>query len=209
MRMSNRWNRFIYRLWAPVYDALLERLFYRGRERAMEVAAPTGGERICLIGVGTGTDLLNLPRGTTALGIDLSEPMIDRARAKLPISGVAVMLRVGDAQALPINETEELFDVVFLSLILSVVPEPRRSLAEALRVLRPGGRVVIFDKFLPDGQEPSQLRSAANICTSVFGTNINRRLGDITEGVRCRVVLDEPSILRGMYRIILMEKLEE
>lgn len=36
MKMSNGWNRFVYRLWAPIYDALLEGLFGKGRKRAME-----------------------------------------------------------------------------------------------------------------------------------------------------------------------------
>jgi hypothetical protein len=63
MQMNNRWNRFVYRLWAPVYDAVLERLFRQGRSRAMERLGLQAGERVCLVGVGTGADLLYLPKG--------------------------------------------------------------------------------------------------------------------------------------------------
>ena len=103
MKMTNRWNRFVYRLWAPIYDALLERLFSKGRKRAMEVAGLQAGDRVCFVGIGTGTDLLLLPDGAQAVGVDLSEAMLARARKKLPLSDRDVELRVGDAQALPVR----------------------------------------------------------------------------------------------------------
>jgi phosphatidylethanolamine/phosphatidyl-N-methylethanolamine N-methyltransferase len=206
MRMTNRWNRFIYRVWAPVYDALLERLFGRGRRRAMEVAAPTGKDRLCFVGIGTGTDLLLLPSGVEAVGVDLSEAMLARAHEKLPIPGCEVALLVGDAEALPFDDADGPFDIVMLNLILSVVPDARRCLAEALRVARPGGRIVVFDKFLPDHTRPSPGRMLTNVVSTLFGTDINRRLGDIVTGAPCRIVHDEPSILGGMYRVVVLEK---
>jgi len=202
MKMTNRWNRFIYHLWAPVYDALLERLFNKGRKRAMEVAALQAGDSVCLVGIGTGTDLLLLPRGTHAVGVDLSEAMLARARKKLPLSDFDIELRSGDAQALPFDD--ESFDVAVLNLILSVVPDPAQCLGEALRVLKPEGRLVVFDKFLPDNSAPSLIRRLANVFSTFFGTNINRRLGDVVSGHPCRIEQDEPSILRGMYRVVLL-----
>ncbi|MFC1642791.1 class I SAM-dependent methyltransferase [Myxococcota bacterium] len=209
MKMTNRWNRFVYRLWAPIYDALLERLFGKGRKMAMAVAAPDSGERLCFIGVGTGSDLLLLPERTAALGIDLSEPMLAQAKKKLPLPNRDVALRVGDAQSLPIGDEEEPFDIVILNLILSVVPDARQCLAEALRIIRPGGRIVVFDKFLPDNSTPSLSRRLANIFSTLFGTNINRRLGDVVSGHPCRIEYDEPSILGGMYRVVLLSKVPE
>lgn len=206
MRMSNGWNRFIYRLWAPLYDALLARFFFRGRARAMELAAPRAGERVCLIGVGTGQDLPLLPPGTVALGVDLSEAMLVRARNKLPVPGCDVALRVGDAQSLPRADTERPFDVVVLNLILSVVPDARACVAEALRILRPGGRIVVFDKFLPDGSRPTWRRRLANLVATLLGTDINRRLGDVVSGLPCQIDHEEPSILGGMYRVLLLRK---
>jgi len=204
MKMSNRWNRFVYRLWAPIYDALLEWLFRKGRKRAMDVVGLQTGDRVCLVGIGTGTDLLLLPEGAHAVGVDLSEAMLARARKKLPLPGRSVELRVGDAQALPVEEGA--FDVAVLNLILSVVPDPALCLGEALRVLRSNGRIVVFDKFLPDNSTPSLARRLANIFSTLFGTNINRRLGDIVSGLPCNVERDEPSILGGTYRVVLLRK---
>jgi ubiquinone/menaquinone biosynthesis C-methylase UbiE len=66
----------------------------------MEVICLRGKERASFIGVGTGTDLLYLPPGVAAVGIDLSEPMLARARRKQPVPGCTIDLREGDAQDL-------------------------------------------------------------------------------------------------------------
>lgn len=204
MRMRNSWNRVVYRLWAPIYDPLLARAFRPGRERAIRLAALEPGERVVLPGVGTGADLELLPPGVEALGIDLSEPMLARARARLPLPGRTIRLELGDAQKLSVESDS--FDVAVLNLVLSVVPDPRACLSEALRVLRPGGRVVVFDKFSSEGEHGTRLRRFANVFSSVLGTDITRRFHDIASGLTCEVSTDEPSIARGMYRVILLRK---
>jgi phosphatidylethanolamine/phosphatidyl-N-methylethanolamine N-methyltransferase len=204
MRMSNTHNRRIYGLWAPLYDAVTERFFAPGRRRAMEVIDLHAGESVCFVGVGTGTDLLYLPPGVYVAGIDLSDAMLDRAQSKLPIAGCTVDLKVGDAQALPIADST--FDAAVLNLILSVVPDPARCISEALRVVRPGGRIVVFDKFLREDERPSLGRRLLNVITTLFGTDINRRLGDMLAGQPCSVVSDEPSLLGGMYRVVLLSR---
>jgi phosphatidylethanolamine/phosphatidyl-N-methylethanolamine N-methyltransferase len=85
MKMTNRSNRFIYRLWAPVYDATINRLFMPGRKRAMEVLALKRGESVLLVGVGTGADLPLLPPGVKATGVDLSAEMLEKPDPK-PLS---------------------------------------------------------------------------------------------------------------------------
>jgi len=202
MQMSNRWNQLAYRLWAPIYDAALERTFRQGRKRAMEIVELQSGEEVCLVGVGTGADLIYLSKGVRVVGIDLSDAMLAQAKRKLPIVGCEVELEVGDAQALPFDG--QAFDAVILNLILSVVPDPVRCMSEAIRVLRPGGRIVVFDKFLPDHGRASLGRRLSNVFSTLLGTDINRRLGDIVAGLPCEIVHDEPSILGGMYRVVLL-----
>jgi phosphatidylethanolamine/phosphatidyl-N-methylethanolamine N-methyltransferase len=204
MKMNDRWNRFVYRLWAPVYDSVLGQFFEPGRKRAMEVLRLRAGERVCLLGVGTGADLPYLPDGVRGIGLDLSEAMLAQARRKLSSSGAEIELRVGDAQALPLEDAT--FDAVVLNLVLSVVPDPRSCMSEALRVLSPGGRAVVFDKFLADGSQPTWGRRFSNTLATLLGTDINRRFGDIIVGLPCVVVCDEPSILGGMYRVILLQR---
>lgn len=204
MKMTNSWNRFIYRLWAPVYDAILASLFLPGRKQAMACLELRPGERVLMVGVGTGADLMLLPAGVQAVGIDFSPEMLRRAQAKLPLPDLEVILIEGDAQQLLVEEST--FDAVIFNLILSVIPDAGACLRENLRALKSGGRAVVFDKFLPEGGKLGAGRRFINLFSTIFGTDITRRFGDIASGAACEVLANEPAILQGMYRVILLRK---
>ncbi len=204
MKMTNRWNQFIYRLWAPIYDASVGHFFLPGRKRALELLNLQPGERVLLVGVGTGADLPLLPAGVIATGIDLSVDMLAKARRKLPLPDCDVALLQGDAQQLMVDEAG--FDAVVFNLILSVIPDGAACLRENLRALKPGGRAVVFDKFLPDAGRLSLGRRLMNLGSTLFGTDITRRFGDLAQGVDIQVICGEPSLLRGMYRVILFRR---
>jgi ubiquinone/menaquinone biosynthesis C-methylase UbiE len=177
MPMTNRWNRLIYRLWAPVYDATLGWLYAAGRRRTVATLAAGAGERVLLPGVGTGADLPLLPEGMCAVGVDLSPAMLARAQARLPLPGRTVVLICGDVQALPLGDGT--CDAGLLNLIVSVAPDGAACVREAARVVRPGGPIVIFDKFLADSATPGIGRRLLNVLAHRVGTDINRRLSDI------------------------------
>ena len=202
--MSNRWNRFIYRLWAPVYDATVNHFFLPGRQRALEVLAIQPGERLLVVGVGTGADLPLIPGGVQVLGIDLSPDMLARAQRKLPACRAAVQLALADAETPLVAESA--FDAVLLNLILSVVPDGATCLEAALHGLKSGGRLVVFDKFQPDDESISPIRRLINVFSSLLGTDITRRFGPMRQGLPCRVTIEEPSLLGGTYRIYLLQK---
>jgi ubiquinone/menaquinone biosynthesis C-methylase UbiE len=204
MKMTNHWNRFIYRLWAPVYDGTVNHLFMPGRRRAMDLLDLQPGETVLLVGVGTGADLPLLPPGVRALGVDLSAEMLLKARSKLPLPNREVSLVQGDGQTLVVKEAA--FEAVILNLILSVIPDAAACLQAALRALKPAGRVVIFDKFLPDNKKPNPIRRLINQLSTIFGTDINRRLSDMLAANGWKVVLDKASILHGTYRVILLKR---
>ena len=205
MKMTNGGNKIIYRLWAPLYDAVVGGFFLPGRKRSLEVLDLQPGERVLLIGIGTGADLPLLPEGVEAIGVDLSPDMLARARAKLPLPGRTVKLLEGDAQSALFEEKS--FDAVILNLILSVIPDGRICLKMAMQALKDGGRAVIFDKFAPEGKSPSIVRKILNWFSTLFGTDITRRFGEIFAGCSGEVIREEASILKGMYRIILLRKI--
>jgi len=205
MKMTNGGNKIIYRLWAPLYDAVVGGFFLPGRKRSLEVLDLQPGERVLLIGIGTGADLPLLPEGVEAIGVDLSPDMLARARAKLPLPGRTVKLLEGDAQSALFEEKS--FDAVILNLILSVIPDGRICLKMAMQALKDGGRAVIFDKFAPEGKSPSIVRKILNWFSTLFGTDITRRFGEIFVGCSGEVIREEASILKGMYRIILLRKI--
>jgi ubiquinone/menaquinone biosynthesis C-methylase UbiE len=203
MKMNNAWNRVIYRLWAPIYDGTVDRLFQPARRRAIELLDLQPGQRVLLVGVGTGADLPLLPAGVEAVGVDLSPEMLRKARARLPLPGRQVSLIQGDAQQLLVEAGS--FDAVLFHLILSVIPDGAACLRENLRALKPGGRAVVFDKFAAEGGRISLLRKGLNLFSTLFGTDITRRFGDLAQGSGARVLRREGSILGGQYQVILLE----
>jgi SAM-dependent methyltransferase len=110
-----------------------------------------------------------------------------------------------DAQHLDLADAS--FDAVLCTLSLSVIPDGQAAFGEAWSVLRPGGRIVIFDKFLPESGELTWHRRMLGRIMSVIGTDPNRRLSDIIAGVPGLVIQqNEPSLFRGQYRLLRIEK---
>jgi ubiquinone/menaquinone biosynthesis C-methylase UbiE len=199
--MRNQSNLTKYRILAPIYDRLMSHSIFRSaRHHALTLLDIEPGEHVLLVGVGTGEDLAFVPPATSLVGIDLSEEMLEVARSKFPSAD----LRVMNAESLAYPEAS--FDKVVLNLVLSVVERPEQALAEALRVLKPDGRIVVFDKFLPTGQAVTPTRRVLNLLTSWMGTDINRRFEEICRGLPVEIVADEASLLRGSYRILLLSK---
>lgn len=199
----NAWNRIRYSLYAPVYD-LVARRFDRGRRRSIELLGLRPGERLLIPGCGTGLDFLYLPPGLRVTAGDLTPAMLRRARARAEARGFKADLRVMDAHALDLPEAH--FDAALLHLILAVVPEPEAAAREVGRVLRPGARVGIFDKFLDDEAEPSLLRRAAGAAANVLATDLNRRLGPLLEAAGLVLEHEEPVFLGGLFKVALARK---
>jgi phosphatidylethanolamine/phosphatidyl-N-methylethanolamine N-methyltransferase len=129
--------------------------------------------------------------------------MLRQARAKA--AGDNVAFAIMDAQAFGFPDAS--FDAVLLNLIVSVVPDGAAAFRAAWRVLRPGGRAVIFDKFLPEGAALSPVRRAAGSIIRRLGTDPNRRLRDVLESDGMRLIEhNQPSLLGGQYRIVLLRK---
>jgi phosphatidylethanolamine/phosphatidyl-N-methylethanolamine N-methyltransferase len=200
-RTALSWNRLRYTLWAPFYDLVAR--FRRQRRRSIALLGLRPGERVLVVGAGTGADLPLIPPGVEVLATDLTPAMLARARPRVR---TGIELRVMDGQALDLPK--ESFDAVILHLIVAVIPDPAACLREASRVLKPGGRIAVFDKFLPDGERPSAARRLANVVTGTLFTDINRRLGEILErsGAPLTIEHDEPALLGGAFRILLLRK---
>ena len=64
---------------------------------------------------------------------------------------------------------------------------------------------MVFDKFLAGSKKPSALRRRINLFSTIFGTDINRRLEEMIDGTGWKVVSEEVSILKGMYRVIVLQ----
>ena len=113
-----------------------------------------------LIDVGTGTGRmieLFAPAADHALGIDRSPEMLRLARVKLAEAGLAAELRQGDMYALPLPSGAA--DTVIIHQVLHYAHNPAAAVAEAARLLAPGGRLLIAD-FAPHDREELRSRDA-------------------------------------------------
>ena len=137
------WLRGQWDEYAPRYDRdirFFERLqFAGGREWVCEQAT---GE-VLEVAIGTGRNLACYPADVQLTGVDLSPGMLARARRRAAEFGRAVVLREGDAQALPFTDAS--FDTVVCTLGLCGFPDERAAIAEMHRVLRPGGKLLLLD----------------------------------------------------------------
>lgn len=133
-----------YARWAPVYDLVFELLLRPGRKAAAAAAERPGG-RVLDVGVGTGLELPMFDSRTRLIGVDLSEPMLRRAqrrvhaRALRNVEGLVVM----DATRLAFPDGH--FDAVVAPYVLTVVPKPLATLDELVRVVKPGGEIVLVN----------------------------------------------------------------
>lgn len=183
-------------LYAPFYDRFIS--FDQQRRRALELLDLKAGERVLVVGCGTGLDLPLLPAGLDVTAIDLTPAMVRRARDRAP----GVDIRVMDAQRLEFRDA--MFDVVVLHLIVAVVPEPLACMREAARILKAGGRASVFDKFARG--KPSSIRRALNIATRAFGTDINRNLGELAAASGFAIEVEEEAMLGGVFRVARLRK---
>jgi ArsR family transcriptional regulator len=114
-------------------------------ERAIDRALgkrPLG--RLVDIGTGTGRMIeLFGPRAAQAIGIDRSSEMLRLARVKLEAAGIQSSLRQGDMYALPL--TDQSADCVIIHQVLHYAHSPASAIAEAARVLAPGGKLLVVD----------------------------------------------------------------
>jgi ubiquinone/menaquinone biosynthesis C-methylase UbiE len=133
-----------YARWAPVYDALCGPVFVNGRRAAARAARDVGG-CILEVGVGTGLSFNDYDAHTEITGIDISEPMIARARARAKSGRYPFVkeLVVMDAHALAYADAS--FDCVVGQFVITLVANPERVLSECARVVRPGGQIILVN----------------------------------------------------------------
>jgi len=140
-----------YRRWSGFYDIVFGGVSSVARKRAAALVNQLPGRSVLEVGVGTGLALPRYAADKRITGIDLSTEMLDLARRRvsdLGLRNVDCLLEM-DAEATEFADGQ--FDTAVAMFVASVVPNPRRLLAELRRVVRPGGNILLVNHFAAEG----------------------------------------------------------
>lgn len=187
---------------APLYDMVIERPMSEARKQSLRALPTECCKHVLVSGVGTGLDLPLLPTPHRYTALDFNPAMLERARPRGANLNIDFVL--GDSMSLPFADAQ--FDHVVLHLIIAVVPEPQRCLSEATRVLKPGGTILLFDKFLRPRQR-APLRRLLSAVTRRFATRMDVVFEEVLRAVPgLEVVSDAPMLAGGWFRGIVLRK---
>jgi len=160
-----------YDRWAPIYDMVFGKVFTDGRaisiQRAEAAAGPNG--RVLEVGAGTGISLPQYKRSTRLVATDIADAMLEKARArkrKLGLDNVEDIL-VMDAEAM--RFADDSFDVVVAQYVVTACPDPEKALDEFVRVVRPGGEIIITTRIGANKGLRGQIEKALMPLTTRLG----------------------------------------
>lgn len=128
--------------------------------------------RTLLVAVGTGNDLKYLPSDCNLIAIDISPRMIQRARTKARSEGGNIRMVLTDAQRLPF--ADQTFDTVLTVCTFCSIPDPVEGLQELYRVLKPGGRLLMFEHVRSKIGPFALFLDFMTFLTRKFGPDLNR-----------------------------------
>ncbi len=141
----------------------------------VSLAALEKGQTVLDLGAGAGFDCFLAARAVGpeghVIGVDMTAEMLDKARRNAAAGGYAnVEFRLGEIEHLPVADSA--VDVVISNCVINLSPDKRRVFAEALRVLRPGGRLMIADIVLLKPLPDTLLASVAAYVGCVAGATL-------------------------------------
>jgi phosphatidylethanolamine/phosphatidyl-N-methylethanolamine N-methyltransferase len=134
-----------YRRWAPVYDVVFGPIFQRARRDAISECERIGG-RVLEVGVGTGISLPFYSPRCRVTGIDISQNMLEVARRRVVEQNLPHVERLAVMDAQHLVFPDDQFDVVTAQYVVNTVPDPEVALDEFVRVLRPGGELIVVNR---------------------------------------------------------------
>jgi phosphatidylethanolamine/phosphatidyl-N-methylethanolamine N-methyltransferase len=169
----------VYENIAWFYDITFGPTLHPGRVDAIRRMAIKPGDRVLEVGVGTGINVSLYPSDCSVTGIDLSSPMLEKARERVARKGVR-NVRLLQMDAANLKFADGTFDIVYAPYVISVVPDPVAVTREMVRVCRSGGRIVILNHF----------RSKSRI-----GASLERLIAPITPYIGFKSDLDLPAFL--------------
>jgi phosphatidylethanolamine/phosphatidyl-N-methylethanolamine N-methyltransferase len=191
----------LYYEFSHLYEPIFRRFFYPRIAMVIRTLAIPPGARVLELGVGTGLSLDAYPPHCQVTGIDLAPDMLERAQDKVNRNGWRhVTLEQGDA--LDLRFADDTFDYVMAFHVVSVVPDPRRMMAEAQRVCRPGGLLTIINHFRSPNRALARLARTIDPITRRLGWT-TLRLPDVVDPRSLHVERQWKTSPRSLFTIVV------
>ncbi|VAW57216.1 probable phosphatidylethanolamine N-methyltransferase [hydrothermal vent metagenome] len=197
--------KFSYTLLAPIYDAIVASATQTMRVTSIQRLNQSTPQNVLINGIGTGLDIPFLPEQNTYTATDLTPAMLKVCQTRVTQQpSLNIELHTADVMKLPFED--EQFDIVLMNLILAVVPDPLLALQEASRVIKPGGKIYIMDKFI----KPKRIALVRRLLNVVM-RHIATRTDVVFENLlqQCPSLIlekDEPAMMNGWFRLIDLKK---
>ncbi|WP_186419797.1 class I SAM-dependent methyltransferase [Bosea sp. CS1GBMeth4] len=163
----------MYRFQRHIYD-VTRKFYLLGRDGLIAGLQPPPGGAVLEIGCGTGRNLIEIARRypqARCYGLDISEEMLRTARRQVARAGLSERITLAQADATSFDPLALFgrtgFERVVISYALSMIPPWREALAEALRVVAPGGSLHVVD-FGDQAHLPGPFRVVLNHWLALF-----------------------------------------
>jgi phosphatidylethanolamine/phosphatidyl-N-methylethanolamine N-methyltransferase len=191
-----------YRRWAGVYDTVFGGVSAKGRLKAVNLVNRLPGRDVLEVGVGTGLALPQYHRDKRITGIDLSVEMLRKARERTRRDALTHVKALHEMDAEATSFADKSFDIAVAMFVASVVPNPRRLLAEMRRLVRPGGNILLINHFASDKGPRWWLERALAPASRRLGWHPDFAMQDIFSPEDLRQIEAEPVPPFGVFTLV-------
>lgn len=197
-----------YARWAPIYDKTFGAITRAGRRAAVDFINAQGGENTLEVGVGTGLALPHYRSDLHVTGIDFSEEMLGKARARVDDLGLHHVRDLKQMDARHLDFPDAHFDTVAAMHIISVVPEPDRVMAEMARVCKSGGKIVITNHFARQTGLLARAERFSAPFANLLGWHSDFEITAVLGQSNLTVVEQRPLPPMGMMTFLVLQKVQ-
>jgi phosphatidylethanolamine/phosphatidyl-N-methylethanolamine N-methyltransferase len=199
-----------YARWAPVYDLVYDGITAPARRDAVAAALACGRE-VLEVGVGTGLSLGDYPVNARVTGVDLSEHMLQRAVEKVARHRWSQVKLLAVMDACRLGFADATFDAVVAQFLITLVPHPEAALDEMLRVLRPGGEIVLANHFGAAEGPIARVEETVAPLASRLGWSSDFKASRVENWAKDRgdveVLSLRPAFPLGFFKVLRLRKL--